>query len=82
MSDDARQLVDTDAVAAFHRDGAVVVRGLFSPEEVALIERGIERNLADPGPLFTVASRPEDPGRFVEDFCCWQRIEEYRTIAF
>jgi len=74
--------IDADTVAAFHRDGAVVVRGLFSPEEVAVVERGIERNLADPGPLFKVASRPDDPGRFVEDFCNWQRIEEFRTIAF
>ena len=30
------------------RDGAVCVRGAFSPEEVALVERGIERNLAEP----------------------------------
>ena len=82
MTDPARPVVDDETVAAFHRDGAVVVRGLFSPREVALIERGIERNLADPSPLFKVASRPDDPGRFVEDFCCWQRIEEYRTVAF
>jgi ectoine hydroxylase-related dioxygenase (phytanoyl-CoA dioxygenase family) len=76
------QIIDDETVAAFHRDGAVVVRGLFTPAEVALIERGIERNLAEPGPLFKVASRPDDPGRFVEDFCSWQRIEEYRAIAF
>jgi ectoine hydroxylase-related dioxygenase (phytanoyl-CoA dioxygenase family) len=60
----------------------VVIRGLFSPAEVATVERGIERNLAEPGPLFGVASRDDDPGRFVEDFCNWQRIEEYRRIAF
>ncbi len=75
-------IVDAETVAAFHRDGAVVVRGLFSPEEVAVIERGIERNLAEPGPLVKVASRPDDPGRFVEDFCNWQRIDEFRAIAF
>jgi ectoine hydroxylase-related dioxygenase (phytanoyl-CoA dioxygenase family) len=82
MDDVGREVVDDETVAAFHRDGAVVVRGLFTPEEVALVERGIERNLAEPGPLFKVASRPDDPGRFVEDFCRWQSIEEYRAIAF
>lgn len=75
-------LISDEDIAAFHRDGAIVVRGLFTPNEVAVIERGIERNLADPGPLFKTASQPDDPGRFVEDFCNWQRVEEFREIAF
>ncbi|MFN8155970.1 MAG: phytanoyl-CoA dioxygenase family protein [Candidatus Nanopelagicales bacterium] len=75
-------VVDDATVAAFRRDGAVVVRGLFTPDEVATVERGIERNLAEPGPMFKVASRDDDPGSFVEDFCSWQRIEEFRDIAF
>ena len=77
-----RTVVTADQVAAFQADGCVVVRGLFSPEEVEVVRAGIERNLADPGPLFGVASRDDDPGRFVEDFCNWQRIDEYRRIAF
>jgi ectoine hydroxylase-related dioxygenase (phytanoyl-CoA dioxygenase family) len=74
--------VDDATIEAFRADGCVIVRGLFSPAEVATVESGIERNLANPGPLFGVASRDDDPGRFVEDFCNWQRIQEYRQIAF
>lgn len=70
-----------EQIEAFHRDGVIVVRGLFSADEVATIERGIERVLADPGPMFKVASQPDDPGRFVEDFCRWQDIEEIEQIA-
>jgi len=77
-----RTVVTAEQVAAFQADGCVVVRGLFSLEEVEVVRAGIERNLADPGPLFGVASRDDDPGRFVEDFCNWQRIDEYRRIAF
>jgi ectoine hydroxylase-related dioxygenase (phytanoyl-CoA dioxygenase family) len=78
----ATGVVDDASVAEFRAKGATVVRALFSPEQVALVERGIERNLADPGPLFKVASRDDDPGRFVEDFCNWQRIDEFREVAF
>ena len=78
---DAR-VVDDATVAAYRRDGAVVVRGLFSPDEVATVARGIERDLAEPGPMFKVASSADDPGRFVEDFCSWRRIDEFRQIAF
>jgi len=44
-------VVDDATVEAFRQQGAVVVRRLFEPAEVATIERGIERNLADPSPL-------------------------------
>lgn len=74
-----RVLTD-EHVETFHRDGVVVVRELFSADEVAMIERGIERNLANPSDRFKVASQPDDPGRFVEDFCNWQRIPEYAHI--
>ena len=42
----------------FRRDGAVCVRGAFSPEQVGLVERGIERNLAEPSERAMVALRP------------------------
>ena len=77
-----RSVVDDATVASFRTDGCCVVRRLFDADEVDLVRTGIERNLAEPGPLFGVASRDDDPGRFVEDFCNWQRIDEYRRIAF
>ena len=73
-------MVDEKLVQAFRRDGAVCVRGAFSAEEVALVARGIERNLAEPSDRALVASRPDDPGRFFEDFCNWQRFEEYERF--
>jgi ectoine hydroxylase-related dioxygenase (phytanoyl-CoA dioxygenase family) len=73
-------MVDPGLVEAFQRDGAVRVRGAFSEEEVALVARGIDRNLAEPSELALVASRPEDPGRFFEDFRGWQRIPEFEEF--
>ena len=74
--------VSDEQIEAFRRDGAVCVRGAFTAEEVALVERGIERNLADPSPRALVASRSDDTGRFVEDFCNWDRIGEYERCSW
>jgi ectoine hydroxylase-related dioxygenase (phytanoyl-CoA dioxygenase family) len=74
-------LVEASLVEAFRRDGAVCVRGAFSADEIAIAERGIEQNLASPSPRALVASRPDDPGRFFEDFCNWQRISELEELA-
>ena len=76
------KLPTQDEISAFQRDGAVIIRGLFSANEMAIMEKGIERNMAAPSELAIVASRPEDPGYFIEDFCNWQRIDEYKRFIF
>ena len=69
-------------VADFQRDGAVCIRQFFTPGEVALLQTGTEANLAAPSPRGMVASRPDDPGRFFEDFCNWQDIPQYKRFIF
>ena len=64
----------------FATQGAVVLRGVLNPDELALLESGIEHNLANLSPLALVASEPDDPGRFVEDFCTWQDNPSYQRI--
>ena len=67
-------------VQDFQRDGAVCIRQLLTPDEVALLREGIETNLAAPSPRAKVASRPDDPGLFFEDFCNWQTIPQFRRF--
>jgi ectoine hydroxylase-related dioxygenase (phytanoyl-CoA dioxygenase family) len=75
--DASKQPVSGEQADAFRRDGAVVLRGILTDAQVATLERGVERNLADPSPLAINATRPGEPGAFVEDFRNWQRIPEY-----
>jgi ectoine hydroxylase-related dioxygenase (phytanoyl-CoA dioxygenase family) len=72
--------MDQQAVTDFERDGAVVLRGVLNQPWLERLERGIERNLARLSPLAVVASEPDDPGRFVEDFCTWQDNPDYREV--
>lgn len=58
---------------AFRRDGAVVVRGAFDADHVALATEAIDANLASLSPRAQLASADGD-GSFIEDFCNWQRI--------
>jgi ectoine hydroxylase-related dioxygenase (phytanoyl-CoA dioxygenase family) len=77
-----RQCLTPETVEAFRRDGAICVRQLLSPGEVALLREGIDANLAAPSPRAKVASRPGDPGFFIEDFCNWQDNVAYRRVIF
>jgi ectoine hydroxylase-related dioxygenase (phytanoyl-CoA dioxygenase family) len=72
----------TEAVAdVYARDGAVCLRGVLDADELARLTSGIDANLAAPSPRAIVASRPDDPGFFIEDFCNWQHNEAYRSTA-
>ena len=64
----------------FARQGAVVLRGVLTPDEVATLAHGMQYNLAHLSPLAMVASQADDPGKFVEDFCTWQHNADYAAV--
>ena len=73
------KVTDND-IQNYTRDGAVVIRGLFSPEEMQWLVKGIETNIAAPSWRSKVASNSDDPGWFMEDFCTWKENPLYRRI--
>jgi ectoine hydroxylase-related dioxygenase (phytanoyl-CoA dioxygenase family) len=74
-------LVSDADVAAFSKDGVLLVRGVLDAGEVDLAREAIEEILASPGPLAQVASDDEDPGRFFEDFRRWQDVPAIERLA-
>ena len=72
--------VDEDTIAAFERDGAVLVRGCLH-DWVDTLRQVIDYNIAHPGP--DVRDYHDDQGgRFFGDYCNWARIPEYREFLF
>jgi ectoine hydroxylase-related dioxygenase (phytanoyl-CoA dioxygenase family) len=66
----------------YARDGAVVLRNVLTPSEVETLRAGIDANLAQPGPRAITASRSDDPGYFIEDFCNWAENPHYQDVIF
>lgn len=75
------RVADAD-IAAYRAQGAVCLRQLLTADEIEVLRAGIDLNLAKPSPRAKIASRPDDPGRFVEDFCTWQDNPHYGRIIF
>ncbi len=63
-----------DVIDDFARDGAAVTRGLLDAEAIALVGRAVDEALLAPTDRAIVASGPDDPGRFVEDFRTRDRL--------
>jgi ectoine hydroxylase-related dioxygenase (phytanoyl-CoA dioxygenase family) len=71
----------TAAAADFARDGVMCVRNVLDADEIETARRAIEAVLAEPSPLAQIASDPNDPGRFVEDFCRWPQLADIEQLA-
>lgn len=82
LAERSAKVVGPKEMEEFRRDGAVCLRGLLSTKEVERCREGIAENIDHPSERAIVASRPEDPGFFIEDFCNWQRIDAYRDVIF
>ena len=65
----------------FLRDGAVVLRGVVTPYEIELLTRGIDAVLERPSARAKVASTPDDPGFFIEDFSTWREHKEFKEFV-
>jgi ectoine hydroxylase-related dioxygenase (phytanoyl-CoA dioxygenase family) len=78
----ARAELDPDLVAAYGRDGVVLLRGLLAPHWIELLAAGVERNIAEPGEWAQHYTPAGEPGQFFGDYCNWDRIPEYREAAF
>ena len=78
----ARSLVNDSLVKEYQENGAACIRQMLNKDEVELIRKGIDYNLSNPSSLFKVASRDDDLGRFVEDFCTWESNQFYKKIIF
>jgi ectoine hydroxylase-related dioxygenase (phytanoyl-CoA dioxygenase family) len=81
MSSRIESLVLDETVATYKRDGAVRIEGVFDATWLDLLAKGVERNVADPGPLHTVQQSSDEPGYFLTDFCLAQRLDEFRTFV-
>jgi ectoine hydroxylase-related dioxygenase (phytanoyl-CoA dioxygenase family) len=69
-------IVTDEMIETYQRDGVVLVKGLWK-DWVDVIRKGIDRNMAEPGPYAAENLKPGEGGRFFDDYCNWPRIPEF-----
>ena len=76
----AGEISDSD-VAAFRRDGAVALRGRFSEDWLAKLQRGIDAHLTSEAG--NVARHTKDPNApaYYEGFWAWSQIPEFEDFV-
>lgn len=72
-------IITEEMITRYEEDGVLFIRQALSPAWLELIEIGIKRNLATPGPFATRYFEGE-PGEFYDDHCNYEVIPEYRRL--
>lgn len=72
-------LVSQAQIDAFQNDGVVLIKGLFA-EHVETLREGIAQNIACPGPYAAENLHATEAGRFFDDYCNWQRIQQFENV--
>jgi ectoine hydroxylase-related dioxygenase (phytanoyl-CoA dioxygenase family) len=78
-NDKMHALITEQHVEDYQRDGVVLVRGLFA-DHVEQLQAGIAANMDSPGPYAAENLKPGEGGRFFDDYCNWQRIDQFREV--
>ncbi|MDP6873642.1 MAG: phytanoyl-CoA dioxygenase family protein [Alphaproteobacteria bacterium] len=73
--------ITDDEVAAYERDGAVLLRGLFDLEWIELLREAVEADKKTPGRMVRHNTPPGGSGEFFVDFQLWQRWEGAKRFA-
>jgi ectoine hydroxylase-related dioxygenase (phytanoyl-CoA dioxygenase family) len=69
-------------IDAYKKDGAICIRQVLRATEIKLLREGIAHNLLTPSHRIKIASKSDDPGRFIEDFCTWQSNPHYKRFIY
>lgn len=72
--------VTADMIADYQAHGVVLLKGVFT-DWIPKLARGAESNLASPSDRAITHHGDRQGGQFLEDFCNWERIQDYRDFV-
>ena len=74
-----KKYLSGEEIDFYKNQGAIVINNIFSPW-IDLLRTGFDKVLKEPGPHARENVINEE-GRFFEDYCNWQRINEFKKFA-
>jgi len=82
MNADLPRAITSDEIAAYHREGVVILPGMFDGDWVALLKSGLARNLQNPTNRSRTWDRDAEGRTMFWDSQAWQGNEEYHRFIF
>ena len=74
--------VKEETVNDFKNHGVVLLRNIIASNWLEKLAKGIEKNFQNPSQYKCVYEEENGKEIFYDDYCIWQKIEEYKDFIF
>ena len=75
-----KMLLNKSDIRDFQTDGVVLLRGIFK-DWIDLLNKGADFHISNPSKSALIHKHEGSSGEFIEDFCNWERIKEYKDFV-
>ena len=82
MNSGLLRTITPDEVGTYHRDGVLLLSGMFDKDWIELLNKGIDTNIKTPTRGSRIWHKDTSGRSMFYDHTAWQGIEEYRKFIF
>ena len=75
-------LVKEEIINDYKKHGVALLRDVIANSWLEKLAKGIEKNFQNPSQYKCVYEKEKSKEIFYDDYCNWQRIEEYKDFIF
>ncbi len=76
-------MINEEIINKFKNDGVVLLRQIVDINWINILREGVKKNFNNPSQYKCVYETDEDQNElFYDDYCNWNRIEEYKNFIF
>ena len=82
MNTDLFRVITLNEVETYHRDGVLLLRGMFDKDWIDLLNKGLDANCESPTERSRIWDRDASGRTMFYDNTAWRDIDEYKKFIF
>ena len=75
-------MISNSSIKNYNIDGVVVLRNIVNIKWINILKRGLRKNFQNPSKYKCVYEKNNKKELFYDDYCNWNRIDEYKSFIF
>ena len=75
-------MISEDIISKYKEDGVVILKNVIEDKWIETLRSGVEKNFKNPSKYKCIYEEKDSKELFFDDYCNWQRIEEYKKFFF
>ena len=75
-------MINKNIIKDYNNNGVVVLRNIVSKKWITILKRGLKKNFKNPSKYKCVYEINNKKELFYDDYCNWNKIDEYKNFIY